>query len=158
MRTKILAILAAALMVLAVAGTAAAQHESSEKRVKYFKGSISPSKNVKPGTVLTFSAGGATKSTEYYCLLTVTSPQADGSSLTASNTSTLKSVKSSKKGKLSCKQTFQPWTAKDENGKTRHCPTTKADKRAGFKCSIAVVDKATIGAQSAGVGYFTATK
>jgi hypothetical protein len=63
-------------------------------------------------------------------------------------------VKSNKKGALTCQLQYKPFSAADENGTVRHCPTTSADKQAGFRCAVAIADKATVGARAASVGYF----
>lgn len=147
-------ITAATLATVGVAASGSGAEEAA-LRTTVFKTTVTPSAGVGPGTVLTATGTGAEKSTNYYCVLSVVSEKKD---LTASNTMTLKQVTSTKKGKVTCKQTFQPFTAEDENGTERHCPTTKKDRRAGFRCGVALADAATIGGTSASVAYFTATK
>ena len=154
---KALAIVAtiAAAMLTTVGATAPGSGAEEARRTTVFKTTVTPSTGVDPGTALTATGPAAEKSTKYYCVLSVVSEKKD---LTASNTMTLKQVTSTKKGKVTCKQTFQPFTADDENGTERHCPTTKKDRRAGFRCGVALADAATIGGTSASVAYFTATK
>jgi hypothetical protein len=118
-----------------------------------FKSSVSPSRNVTPGTTMTMKSSSAKPKTSYYCVFIVLK----GSDY-AADTGSATLVKSNKKGHVSCTKTFQPYTATDQNNKTRHCPTTKADAKAGFSCAMSLADQATQGQTSASVAKFSAKK
>ena len=86
------------------------------------------------GTRITMHASGAHKKTDYICLFALVKGSQHGQNL---NNST--SVTSSKKGKFSCSLTFHPFHA-TVAGKVRHCPLTKADKKAHIVCGFAAAD------------------
>ena len=156
MRNKMLAAAAAtASLVLAAtaAGTADASQHEPAARVSYFKTKVTPSSGVTSGTTVTSKGSGAEPSTAYYCLLAVY--DADGGGVSAPNESTLRTVRSNARGKISCSQTYRPFSAEDNRGVTRHCPTTRADKRAHFKCGVVMADVATVGAISATAAAFS---
>lgn len=155
MRKKMLAAAAAAasLMLAApVVGSADASQPAPEARVTYFKSTVTPKTGVASGGTLTLKSKTAKPSTAYYCLIAVY--DTDGGGVSAPNESTLRTVRSSARGKLSCAQTYRPFSAEDNQGVMRHCPTTAADRRAHFKCGVVVADVATVGALSASAAPF----
>lgn len=153
---KILGAAAASLMLAAAAaGQAEALRPGADQvsaKVDYFKTTVSPNSGVTSGTVLTAKSTGAKPSTSYYCVITA---YTRGSGGAAPYQKSLKVVKSNRSGAITCKVTYKPFKAKDDAGTVRHCPTTKADRKAGFKCAVALADQATIGGVSASVGNFT---
>src|SRR3954447_6196874 len=128
---KTMAVSAAGLSLAAAAtlpAVAASSHPASKGT---FSSSVSPNP-VHAGQTLTLRAHGAKKHTSYTCVLIV---------LHKANYAIghiIGSKTSSKHGKFKCSTTFQPYHATPVNGgKTRHCPTTKKDRRAGWKCGFA---------------------
>lgn len=87
--------------------------------------------------------------TTYNCLEIVTKGTAYGYSLTS-----LKQVTASATGHIACKQTYKAFTA-TVNGKTRHCPQTKADRHAHVMCGIAV---STTDQSSKTAAFFTSVR
>jgi hypothetical protein len=134
------AALVAAATLPAAAGTA--QHSVGSTRT--FPSTISPS-TVHTGQTLTLKGHGALKSTKYACVLIVDKGTKYGLDITS-----LKYVKSTSTGKVTCTQKFKPFSATVGSTK-RHCPLTSADKRAGFRCAMAV---STLNKSSATIGYF----
>jgi hypothetical protein len=104
------------------------------------------------GQVMTLTGTGAKKKTPYTCVLTVLK----GSAYWV-DTSSLKPAKSSKKGKVVCKETYEPYTAVSiTGGTTSHkCPLSKKDKKAHYKCGFAV---STTDKTSNGIQYFSPKK
>lgn len=155
MRKKMLAVAAAvASLTLAAATTSAdAQQAPDAARVTYFKSKVTPNTGVASGATLILKSSTAAHSTSYYCLIAVY--DTDGGGVSATLDSSLRTVRSNARGKLSCAQTYHPFSARDNLGVTRHCPTTAADKRAHFKCGIVVADSGTVGALSASAAPFT---
>lgn len=158
MRNKILATAAAGVMLVAaaagIAGSAGAAQTKDATFGKQFKVTLTPNKNVKPGTVLTLKSSKAMPNTAYYCVQVAFSKN-----ISAPNESSLKAVKSNAKGKLTCKTTYKPFKGTDQtSGKKYSCPPTKAETKAGVKCGVAFADQATIGAMSAGVAPFAVKK
>jgi len=128
----------------ATAGTSHPQAPATHQ----FKSTIKPSKNVRSGTVLHVKGHGAKKNTQYDCLFVILHK-----SDYAADIGTITNVKSNKHGKVSCTKTFEPYSAADQNGKLRHCPLTKKDAKARFRCAVVI---ATTTKSSATVAYFTA--
>ena len=89
--------------------------------------------------------------TNYFCVMIVLHAANYGA-----NVSTLKSVKSNSRGHVACAQTFKPFKVTDQNNVTRHCPTWRKDKIAGFSCAVSLADQQTSGQTSASVARFTA--
>jgi hypothetical protein len=116
-----------------------------------FDTTVTPARGVEAGATLTAKSRGANANTDYYCVL---SAVAEDGNLTASDTTTLQVVTADADGNLMCKLTYQPFKAADENVDTRACPPTAKDAADGFRCVVALADKATLGASSAAVGYF----
>jgi hypothetical protein len=138
--------LAAAATIPATAGTT---HNAAAK-TKQFKSSIKPT-TVKEGQTMTLKGHGAKKNTSYTCVVVVIKGSNYGL-----DSNSLTSVTSSSSGKVTCKQKFEAFSATPINGgKARHCPLKKADKKAKFRCAIAV---STIDKKSATISYFTAKK
>ncbi len=133
-----------------------ASDHNGKANVKYFTTTLTPRTGVGPGTVLTAKSTGATASTSYYCVIAAYSTKQSG--VTAPLTSSLKPVQSNAKGEISCQVTYQPFSAKDSAGVERQCPTTAADRQAGFMCGVALADAGTVGALSASVAPFTPTQ
>jgi hypothetical protein len=123
--------LVAAVTLPAMAGPS--HHAQPSSTTGTLHSTLSP-KTAHKGTKMTLKASGAEKKTGYLCLFALVKGTSHGQELT--NT---KSVTSSKKGKFSCTLTFKPFTA-TVAGKTRHCPLTKKDKKAGVKCGFAAAD------------------
>jgi hypothetical protein len=137
--------LAGAATLPAVAG---ASHPAAASKTHVFPTTLTPH-TVHPGTAMTMKGHGARKSTTYNCVFTVLK----GSKFWVGP---ITQVKSSKKGKVTCHRTFEPYTATSLSGAAPHkCPLTKKDKKHHYRCalSIATSDKA-----SAGNEYFTAKK
>ena len=144
--------------VLLVAGLAApalggSAQQARPSAAKVFTSTVKPNTNVGPGTTLRTTSNAAMKNTNYFCILIVLHGANYGA-----NINTLKSVKSNQYGHVACSQTFKPFTVTDQKNKTRHCPTTAADRTAGFSCAVSLADQQTSGQTSASVAKFTAHK
>jgi hypothetical protein len=140
--------LAAAVTLPATAGTA--HHSVGATKTKQFPSTLTP-KSVKPGQTITLKGHGAKKKTNYSCLFIVIKGANYGADYNS-----LKGVKSGKTGKVSCKLKFEAFKATPvDGGKARHCPLKKADKKAGFKCAVAI---STTDMTSASRDFFTAKK
>jgi hypothetical protein len=120
-----------------------------------FTSKASPRKNVKPGRTITVKGTGAEKRTSFDCVMLIV----DKKHTTAkyADVASLVTVRSTSKGKITCKEKFQPFSGTIA-GKTRHCPTTSADKKAGMTCGIGMGDAKTLGDKSASLAVFTAKK
>jgi hypothetical protein len=147
---RVLAVAAsgAALVAAATLPAAAGPGQHAVGATKTFPSTISP-KTVHTGQTLTLKGHGAKKNTAYVCLMIVDKGTTYGYDL-----GTLKNVKSTKTGTVTCKQKFKPYSV-TVGGKKRHCPLTAADKKAKFRCAVAV---ATTDKSSATIGYFTGKK
>jgi hypothetical protein len=150
--SKLMAVAAAgcalvtAVTLPAVAGPA--HHPAAKAQTKTFPSTLTPH-TVKPGQTLTLKGHGAKKSTSYSCVLVVIK----GANYTIGP---IKNIKSTKKGKVTCKVTYHPYTATSlTGGKSHHCPLSKADKKAHWRCGVAV---STLDKSSATIQYFTAKK
>jgi hypothetical protein len=117
-----------------------------------FPSSVTPKTGVHAGTVLTDVGTGAAKSTSYACVQVIVKTTTQ---VYAVKLSSVKYVTSTAAGRVTCKQTFQPWSSKDTKGVVRHCPLSAADKAAGFKCGVALGDKATQGRTTASLATFS---
>jgi hypothetical protein len=138
--------LAAAATLPAVAHPAHPAHPASKGT---FKSSVSPT-TVHAGGTLTLKAHGAKKKTNYTCVIVVV----HGANYAIGHI--IGSKKSNKHGKFSCSTTFEPFKATPvKGGKKRHCPTTKKDRKAGWKCGFAA---STTDKKSNTISYFTAKK
>ncbi|GAA5086921.1 hypothetical protein HNP84_001112 [Thermocatellispora tengchongensis] len=137
----------------ATPSAAGSGRETTAPGTTYFKTEVTPETGVAPGTVLTAKSTGATPSTAYYCL--IAAYDTDGGGVSAPDRSTLKPVKSNAAGKITCEVTYKPFSAQDNAGVTRRCPTTAADREAGFTCGVLLADAATVGALSASAVPFT---
>ena len=138
--------LAAAVTLPAVAGPA--HHPAAKAQTKTFPSTLTPH-TVKPGQTLTLKGHGAKKSTSYSCVLVVIK----GSNYTIGP---IKNVKSTKKGKVTCKMTYHPYkTISLTGGAGKQCPLTKAEKKGHWRCGVAV---STTDKSSATIQYFTAKK
>lgn len=154
MRMKMLAVAASLVLATTAIGAAAASPQpAAQERTSYFKSKVTPKTGVTSGTTVTLKGKGAKRSTSYYCLLAVY--DADGGNIAAPLISSARAVSSNARGKVSCQQTYRPFSARDNNGVMRHCPTTRADRRANFKCGVVLADAATEGALSATAAPFT---
>jgi hypothetical protein len=138
--------LAAAAAIPATASTShpAAKHPASKGT---FHSTVTPSV-VHPGQTITLKAHGAKKRTSYTCVIVVLKGAHYGIG------HILGAKTSSRHGKLRCSGTFEPFKA-TVSGHVRHCPTTKKDRRAGFKCGFAA---STLNKKSNTISYFTARK
>jgi hypothetical protein len=145
--SKLMAVAAsgAALVAAATLPAAAGPAQHTMRSTHTFPSTISP-KTVSPGQTLTLRGTGAKRSTKYVCVLVVIKGANYGLG------SSLKFVNSTSTGKVTCARKFEPYHAV-VGGTTRHCPTTAADRRAGFRCAMAV---STLDKSSAAIGYFTA--
>jgi outer membrane scaffolding protein for murein synthesis (MipA/OmpV family) len=155
MRNLVVAVGVSGLLAGAIAAPAlgAAGHPSAPAAAKVFTSTATPNTHVGPGTVIHVTSNGAMKNTNYFCVMIVLHGGNYGA-----NINTLKSVKSNNRGHVACSQTFKPYTVTDQKNKTRHCPTTAADKAAGFSCAVSLADQSTSGQTSASVAKFTAHK
>lgn len=153
MRNLAVAIGLSGLLAGAIAAPAlgAAAHPAAPTAAKVFASTATPHTNVGPGTVIHVTSNYAMKNTNYFCVMIVL----HGSNYGA-NINSLKSVKSNSRGHVACSQTFKPFTVKDKNNVTRHCPTWARDRRAGFSCAVSLADQSTSGQTSASVAKFTA--
>lgn len=141
-RTAAVALSAAALTLTATLSAAGAP------TVALFHSTLTPT-TIHVGDRYKLSSGHARPSTTYECLEIVTKGTAYGYSL-----ATVKTVKSSSTGHLVCKQTYKAFTA-TVSGKTRHCPQTKADRKAHIMCGIAV---STTDQKSKTAAFFTSVR
>lgn len=96
-----------------------------------FHATLTPT-NIHVGDRYKIVSNHAVPSTTYNCIEIVTKGTGYGYSL-----ATLKQVKSSSTGRVVCKQRYKAFSA-TVKGKTRHCPQTRADRRAHVRCGIAV--------------------
>jgi hypothetical protein len=146
--------LAVATVCLVVSVAPATLAHSTPNSAHTFRSKARPSKHVKPGQTIIVKGTGTKKSTTYDCVLIIedkkrpTEEYADIASLQAT-------VKSTASGKITCKQRFEPYAGKVA-GKTRHCPTTAKDRKAGMTCGVGLGDAATMGKSSASLAKFTA--
>jgi hypothetical protein len=144
--------LVAAVTLPATAGSAkpaAGHHPAVASKTKTFPSTLSPH-SPKPGQTLTLKGHGAKKSTLYTCVLVVIK----GANYTI-DTHT-KNVKSTKSGKISCKMKYEPYsTISITGGAGNHCPVSKKNKKAGYRCGMAV---STTSKSSATIQYFTPKK
>lgn len=145
---RALSVAAAGSAIVAAATFPAVAGTSAPAKTKQFPSSVSPSKGVTPGTVLHVKGRHAKKNTDYACILIVLHGSNYGYNL-----GSYKTVTSNAHGKVKCDQTFQPYTVSDTKGKTRHCPTTKKERKHGFRCAVAI---STTDKTSATVAYFKA--
>lgn len=120
----------------------AASHHAAHTSVttKKFPITLTPHKNVKAGQTIHAVGRHAKKNTGYDCVLIV-----DKGANYALDTNSIKPVKSNGSGVVRCSQKFAKYSGVDLHGVTRHCPLTKADAKAGFKCAVAIstVDKSS---------------
>ncbi|HTR71197.1 MAG TPA: hypothetical protein VMH41_13345 [Mycobacteriales bacterium] len=114
-----------------------------------FHSTLTP-KTAHKGTKLTIKGTHARKKATFDCLFVVIK----GKTHYGPDLGSLKKVKSTKKGKVSCTLTFKPFE-ETVSGKARHCPLSKADKKAHYKCAIAM---STSDQKSNTIQYFTAKK
>lgn len=113
-----------------------------------FKSTLTPT-SIHVGDKYKLTSGHAIPGTTYNCLEIVTKGTAYGYAV-----STLKQVVASSTGHVACKQTYKAFTA-TVNGKTRHCPQTKADRNAHVMCGIAV---STTDQSSKTAAFFTSVR
>jgi hypothetical protein len=147
--SKPIAVAVAATSIAAAATLPAVAHPSHIASKGTFKSSVSPNP-VHSGQTLTLKAHGAKKKTNYTCALVVTHKANYGVGRIVGT------KKANKHGKFSCSTTFEPFSATPVNGgPKRHCPTTKKDRKAGFKCGFAA---STLDKKSNTISYFTAKK
>jgi hypothetical protein len=139
--------LAAAVAVPAAAHPSHAGHAAVASNAKVFKTTLSPKSGIKTGTKLTLKGKGAQKNAQFTCVLIVIK-----GTKYAINSNSLKVTHSTKKGALTCTEVFKPFSG-TVGGKKVSCPTTKANKKAGYKCALAVSNTAQT---DSGISYFTA--
>jgi hypothetical protein len=152
---KVLAVAATGCALVAAVAVPASAHAGHAARPavasksKVFKTTLSPKSGIKTGTKLTLKGTGAQKNARFSCVLIVikgTKYALDGGSLSGAT--------STKKGVVTCHATFKPFSG-TVGGKKVSCPTTKANKKAGYKCAFAVSNSAQT---DSGISYFTAKK
>jgi hypothetical protein len=147
--SKVMAVTAAGCALAAAAALpAAGASHGAVASTKQFKSTLTPS-TVKVGQTMTLKGHGALKNTGYDCVVVVIKGTAYGL-----DSASIKPVTSTKTGAVTCAQKFTAFSA-SVGGKTRHCPLTKADKKAKFRCGVAV---STPTKTSATIAYFTAKK
>src|SRR4051794_14290011 len=146
---KGLAVASAGVSMAAAVAIPAVAHPAHPASKGTFKSSVSPNP-VHSGQTLTLRAHGAKKHTSYTCVLIVLHGANYGiGHIIGSKTS-------SRHGKFKCSTTFEPFKAQPVNGgKARHCPTTRKDRKAGWKCGFAA---STPDKKSNTVSYFKAKK
>jgi hypothetical protein len=130
----------------AVAGTG--HRAASPASTKAFHSTISP-KKIHTGQKFTIKGHGAKKSTSYACIQIVVKGSKHGYDINS-----VKFVTSTTSGAVTCRSTFKAFHT-TVAGKSRHCPLTKTDKKAGYKCGVAV---STTTQSSTTAAYFTSTK
>jgi hypothetical protein len=141
--------LVAAVTLPATAGPAHhTAHPTVASKTKTFPSTLNRH-TVKPGQALILHGHGAKKSTAYSCVLVVIK----GANYTVGP---IKNIKSTKKGKITCRVTYKPYTATSlTGGASHHCPLSAKDKKAHWRCGMAV---STLTKTSATIQYFTAKK
>jgi hypothetical protein len=132
---------AIALTGAAALPAAAVNHHPASKGT--FKSSVSPDP-VHVGETLTLKAHGAKSGSSYICILVVIKGKHYALGPGAG------SHTANKHGKFKCSLTFQSFKGTIA-GKTRHCPTTKKDRKAGYKCGFAA---STSDQKSNTISYF----
>jgi hypothetical protein len=148
--TRRIAIAVPGLMIAASVAMAPALAAPSTTPGTAFSSHATPAKNVKSGEVVTVTGTKAETGTQFDCLFVVTHGKAYGADIASARL-----VKSTTSGKITCKQTFRPFTV-SVSGKARHCPLTAADAKAGFACGIALGDAPTMGQTSQSMATFKA--
>jgi hypothetical protein len=141
--------------LLAIAPAASGVTHAPQKQ-KQFKSSVSPAKGVKSGTKLTVRGTGAEKNTAYYCVLLIAQKPAKAGAQVVNTNSVVTSM-SNASGKVTCHETFKPFSGKYK-GRTYHCPTTSADRKHHFSCAAGFADVPTQGKSSASEAFFKAKK
>lgn len=124
---KSVAVVMSACALSAGAGLAASAAPSAGT----FSSTLTP-KTIHVGSTYKITSSHAMPSTTYNCIEIATKGAKYGYSL-----STLKLVKSTAAGHVTCSGKYASFKA-TVSGKVRHCPQTKADRKAGIKCGIAV--------------------
>jgi hypothetical protein len=137
-----------ALAVMATLPATADTAQHSSGTLKSFPSTITP-RTVSVGQTLTLTGHGARKNTKYVCVFVI----AKGPSVVY-DLLNWKMVRSTSTGNVTCKRKFKAYSMQVDS-RTRHCPLTKADRRSGFRCGVAVVraDKS-----SRSVAYFHARR
>jgi hypothetical protein len=158
--TALIGTAAAAPAAIAHPGSHAAAHKAAAASPKIFKSKVKPSKNVKVGKKVTITGTHALKSTKYYCAEVISN---GNRAETAEDIKNIAIVKSTAAGKVVCKLPVKAYHQKiAATGKTVHCPTTAADRRAKYSCGFAFANYAKtlakIGAKSISLAKFTAKK
>jgi hypothetical protein len=143
----------AVCLVVGVAAPAYAHPAAPSKN--HAKVSLSPHKNVKPGTKITLTGTKGLKRTGYSCLLVILHHNTAGQG--TANLISIVKTNSNNKGAFKCKVSYKPFSGFDA-GKTVYCPPTKAEAKQGYSCAVAYFDSATSGKKSAGYAKFTAKK
>lgn len=143
---------AATCTLAAAAGGPALAGVAHPATTKVFSSTLRPNSNVKSGTTMKMVSSHAKKRTNYTCVLIVIKGATYGA-----YTGSIKGVKSTSTGHVTCKQTFKPYIT--NYGKTGlKCPTTRAERKAGYSCAVSLADTATSGQTSASVAKFTARR
>lgn len=127
---------------------AAALPAGGAPRAALFHSTLTPT-SIHVGDRYKLTSSHAVAGMTYNCLEIVTKGTAYGYSL-----ATVKQVVASATGHIACKQTYKAFTA-TVNGKTRHCPQTKADRAAHVLCGIAV---STSDQSSKTAAFFTSVR
>jgi hypothetical protein len=139
--------LTAASMVPASAGPS--HRATPSVKTKQFPSKVHP-KTVHEGDSMTLKGHGAKKKTQYECVQVVIKGKHYGD-----DASTIMPVTSTKKGHVTCTETFNKFT-EHVAGKGKHsCPLSKKDKNNPWKCGFAA---STIDQKSATISYFHAKK
>jgi len=146
--SKVLAVAAAGCALaaaVALPATAVASHGNVASKTKQFKSTLNHH-TARPGETLVLKGHGAKKSTSYTCVLIVIKGTAYDI-----DTGSLKPVKSTSKGKITCRQKYEPYTATSlSGGPPLKCPAAK-----GYRCAMAV---STTNKKSATIQYFKGKK
>jgi hypothetical protein len=157
MQLKKMIVAGAACGALAAAALPAASSASPSAplaaAVHHFTSHVTPDKNVAVGRKLTLTSTHATPNTLYICALGVANLKTGSKYGDVGSATT---VKSSKTGKVKCTVKFVKFHGADTSGTVRHCPLTKKDAKAGYRCGVTFADAGTFGNTSASFAVFTA--
>jgi hypothetical protein len=145
--------LAAAVFAAGPAGASSAV--SHARSTGGLRATLTPNKNVKPGTRMTVRATHALRSKKYYCSQILI--KRGSTSAYVPNLPSIRQVTSTSTGTLHCTETFKPFSG-TYGGKKISCPTTAANKAAGWSCAFGVADVASQGVKSGATLYFTAVR
>lgn len=131
----LIAVLSLALVGAAAETTASAQtgEPTVAEQKAGMRATVTPTRPARYAAVTSKLTGGKSRTT-YYCTLTLYKAGISGGASLAYSPS-ITTVKTSRSGKATCRQTFVPFSG-TWDGQRHYCPPTRADKRAGWKCGV----------------------